>query len=408
LRRATVAAVVLLLSLAVLGSRAQERQPLLVLVSFDGWRWDYTNRVGAPNLRALAAQGVRSEGLIPSFPSKTFPNHYTIVTGLYPEHHGIIANNMVDAGYPARFTMSSATAREARWWLGEPLWVTAIRQGLRASSMFWPGSEVEIQGRRPSEWRPFDDSVPNADRLKQVLDWLALPPDRRPSLITVYFSDVDHAGHDFGPDSPQLVAAARHLDETLGQLISGIQALGLADQVTLVVVSDHGMSQLSDRRVIFLDDYIDLATVDIVDWTPVLELAPRTGSVEDVYRALKGRHPSLAVYRREQVPRHLHYRDNPRIPPIIGLADDGWTITSHKRFADDVARKRARGGDHGYDPQLKSMHGLFVAAGPRLRRNLLAPEFENIHIYEFLCHILGLTPAQNDGDSKVTRKFFED
>ena len=407
-RHWTVCLAVLLLALAVLAPKAQDRPSILVLVSFDGWRWDYINRAAVPNLRALAARGVRAEGLIPSFPSKTFPNHYTIVTGLYPEHHGIVSNTIRDPDFPERFTMSSATAKSARWWGGEPLWVTAIRQGLRASSMFWPGSEAEIQGVRPTEWRPFDDNVPNAARLKQVLDWLALPPDRRPSFVTLYFSEVDHAGHDFGPESPEVLEAARHLDEALGQLVDGIQSLGLGEQLTLVVVSDHGMSQLSDRRVVFLDDYIDLTTVDVVDWTPVVGLIPKTVSVDEVYRALKDRHPALAIYKRRQTPRRLHYRDNPRIPPVIGLATDGWLITSHKRLADDVAKGRRLGGDHGYDPGLQSMHGLFVAAGPRIRHNSLVPPFQNIHIYDFLCAILGLTPAKNDGDPGVTRKFLED
>jgi predicted AlkP superfamily pyrophosphatase or phosphodiesterase len=402
--------VVLLLALAVLypSPSAQEPRPILVLVSLDGWRWDYINRASTPNLRAIAARGVRSEGLIPSFPSKTFPNHYTIVTGLYPAHHGIVSNNIVDPDFPARFSMSSETAKDSRWWGGEPIWVTAIRQGLRASSMFWPGSEAAVQGTRPTEWRPFDDRVSNNERLKQVLEWLALPQDQRPSLILLYLSEVDHAGHDYGPDSPQLLEAASHLDDALGQLVEGIQSLALTDRVTLVLVSDHGMSQLSERRVIFLDDYLDLNTVEIVEWTPVVELASKTGSTDAVYRALKNKHPSLAVYKREQLPRRLHYRDNPRIPPIVGLADDGWTITSHKRFADDAAKGRRRGGDHGYDPELQSMHGLFIAAGPRIRQNLVVPEFQNIHIYDFLCGILGLTPARNDGDQGVTRRFFDE
>ena len=273
--RWTLAVVFLLLALGVLTPTAQDQKPILVLVSFDGWRWDYIKRAAVPNLRALADRGVRAEGLIPSFPSKTFPNHYTLVTGLYPAHHGIIANNIRDPDFPARFTMGSQTARDARWWGGEPLWVTAIRQGLIASSMFWPGSEAAIQGVRPSEWKPFDDSMPNADRVQQVLDWLALPPDRRPSFVTLYFSEVDHAGHDFGPESPEVLEAARHLDDALGRLVSEIRKLGLLEQTTFVVVSDHGMSELSERRVIFLDDYIDLAKVEVVDWTPVLELAPR-------------------------------------------------------------------------------------------------------------------------------------
>jgi len=399
---------ILLFALAALAPRAQQREPILVAISLDGWRWDYIDRTDAPNLRALGARGVRAEGLIPVFPSKTFPNHYTLVTGLYPEHHGIISNTMQDPDYSARFTMASATAREARWWGGEPLWVTAMNQGRRASSMFWPGSEVAIQGMRPTEWRPFDDRIPTSDRLKQVLDWLSLPASERPSLITAYFSEVDHAGHDYGPDSPQLFEAARHLDDAMGRLVAGIQSLDLADQVTLVVVSDHGMSAVSDNRVIFLDDYVDLAAVNVVDWTPALELVPRTGSVDDLYRTLKGRHPSLAVYKRDQMPRRLHYRDNPRIPPIIAIADDGWTITSHKRLEDDIARGRHRGGDHGYDPAVKSMRGLFVAAGPRIRQNVVVPPFEIIHVYDFLCRVLDLTPAKNDGDPKATKSFFRE
>ena len=167
------------------GGRAGSH-PLVVLVSLDGWRWDYIDRASAPNLRALAARGVRATSLIPSFPPKTFPNHYTLVTGLYPEHHGIVANVMTDPSFPERFTMSADTAKDSRWWGGEPLWVTAIRQGQRSASMFWPGSEASIRGIRPTYWRPFDDTLPHADRVKQVLDWLALPPDQQPSFETVY------------------------------------------------------------------------------------------------------------------------------------------------------------------------------------------------------------------------------
>jgi predicted AlkP superfamily pyrophosphatase or phosphodiesterase len=410
--RSKIAAVLTALALIVAAGAAQQsRPPILVLVSFDGWRWDYITRASVPNLQALASHGVRARGLVPSFPSKTFPNHYTIVTGLYPEHHGIVSNNIMDPGFPERFTMTSETAKDARWWGGEPLWVTAIRQGQRADSMFWPGSEAAIKGVRPTEWKPFDDTLPNADRVNQVLAWLALPPDQRPSFVTLYFSETDHAGHDYGPDSPQVLEAARHLDQALGQLVSGVGTLGLLDRTNFVVVSDHGMSQLRDNQTIFLDDYLDLSTVDVIEWTPNLELAPRPGrpggssSIDEIYRALKGKHPSLAIYKREDVPAHLHYRDNPRIPPVIGLAADGWTITSHQRLADARKAGRRMGGDHGYDPKYKSMQGLFVAAGPRIAQHRIVPEFENIHIYDFLCEILGLRPASNDGDPDVTRTF---
>jgi predicted AlkP superfamily pyrophosphatase or phosphodiesterase len=403
-RRLKIWLVLIALTLCVVAGAAQENSgPIVVLISFDGWRWDYITRAKAPNLQALASEGARAEGLIPSFPPKTFPNHYTIVTGLYPENHGIISNVIADPNFPQRFTMAAPTAKDARWWGGEPLWVTAIRQKQRAASMFWPGSEAPIGGIRPTYWRPFDDGVPNAARVKQVLDWLALPPDRRPSFVTLYFSEVDQAGHDHGPDSRQVLEAASHLDAALGQLTSGIRNLNLLDRTSVVVVSDHGMSQLSNSRIIFLDDYLDLSRVDVIEWTPNLALAPRSSSVDEIYRALKDKHPALAVYKREEVPAHLHYRDSDRIQPIVGLADDGWTITSHARQLALSMSDRNEGGAHGYDPRHKSMHGLFVAAGPRIRQGVVVPEFENVHIYNFLCEILGLTPAKNDGDPAALR-----
>src|SRR5258706_10527173 len=205
---------------------AQTRNPIVILISFDGWRWDYIDRAPVPNLTALAARGVRAKALIPSFPSLTFPNHYTIVTGLYPGHHGIVSNTMWTPTL-GRFTMSSPVVRDAAWWGGEPIWVTAIRQNRRAMSMFWPGSEAPINGTRPDRWWPFDGSVPNAERVTRVLDWLALPERERPSVVTLYFQEVDHIGHVNGPDSREVLEAAAHLHTALGQLIAGITRLGL-------------------------------------------------------------------------------------------------------------------------------------------------------------------------------------
>ncbi len=398
-------AVVAAVLAVMVGSAQIVAGPIVVFISFDGWRWDYIDRAEVPHVRALAARGVRADGLIPAFPSKTFPNHYSVVTGLYPERHGIVSNVIVDPGFPERFTMASKTAKTARWWGGEPLWNTAMLQGRRAASMFWPGSEAPIGGLRPTYWRPYDEGVPNAARVAQVLEWLALPADRQPAFITLYFSDVDTAGHAHGPDSAEVMQAAGRLDRMLGELINGAGRLKLMDRLNVVVVSDHGMSQLSDRRIIYLEDYIDLSTVDVTEWSPNLGLRPRSGSVDAVYAALKGKHPSLAIYKREETPAHLHYRNNPRIPPILGLAEDGWTITTRGMALATRAAGRANGGAHGYDPTLKSMHGLFVAAGPGVREGVRAPAFENIHVYNFLCALLELTPAPNDGDPSVTEGF---
>jgi predicted AlkP superfamily pyrophosphatase or phosphodiesterase len=303
--------------------------------------------------------------------------------------------------------MSAATAKDARWWGGEPIWVTAMRQGRVAGAMFWPGSEAAIRGVRPTYWRPYDERYANDDRIDTVLGWLALPTGRQPAVITLYFSDVDHAGHEYGPDSPQVQLAAARVDAALGRLVEGVKRQELENRVNIVVVSDHGMAPLSDERLIFLDDYIDLNTIDVFDWDSLLQIVPRPGATSgDVYRRLRGRVPHVHIYKKTDIPDRLRYRDNPRIPPIVGIADVGWTVTSRvrqqRRINDGVP---PRAGGHGYDPQALEMHGLFVAAGPAVRQGLVVEPFENIHVYEFLCAILKLKPAKNDGDAGVTRRF---
>jgi predicted AlkP superfamily pyrophosphatase or phosphodiesterase len=331
----------------------------------------------------------------------TFPNHYTIVTGLYPEHHGIVANTMRDASMPERFTQSSETAKDARWWGGEPLWVTAIRQGRRAGTMFWPGSEVAIAGVRPTYWKPFDKKFETRDRVAQALTWLALPPSGRPSFVSLYFDEVDTAGHDFGPGSPELANAASRLDAALGQLVEGLHRLGLDDRTSIVIVSDHGMTPTSYDRVVYLDAMVDMTTVEVFESGGTLEINPRDGDAEGLYRRLHARHPMLSIYRKEDLPARLHYRDNARIPAIIGIPADGWTVNTGQRLTEEELHV----GTHGYEPTTPNMGALFVAAGPPLRRGLVVAPFENVHIYELLCRLLEITPAKNDGRASVTRGF---
>ncbi len=405
-RRWLVVALACVLAASAPSAQPPPADPILILVSFDGWRWDYTTAEPAPNLRAFAAHGVRATELIPSFPSFTFPNHYTIVTGLYPGHHGIIANIIADPEYPERFTMSAQTSREARWWGGEPIWVTAIRQGRRAAAMFWPGDEAPIDGVRPTYWRPFDTNVTTTERVQQVLDWLALPTEQRPSFIGLYLEEVDHAGHDFGPGSPELRTAVSHLDTALQQLLDGVTRAGVADRTTIVVVSDHGMAASSEQRLVFLDDYIDLDTVDLIEGGEFLQVAPLSGTVEALYAKLHGKVPHLTVYRRDQIPARYHYRESPRIAPVVALVDEGWILTSHRAEAKRKPDAKKRNGSHGYDPALRSMHGLFAAAGPGIRDGLVVRPFQNIHVYDFMCRVLNLKPAPNDGDPAVTSGFF--
>jgi predicted AlkP superfamily pyrophosphatase or phosphodiesterase len=265
--------------------------------------------------------------------------------------------------------------------------------------MFWPGSEVANGGVRPTFWVPYAKPMTSPDRVRQVLQWLALPDAERPTFVSLYFDEVDTAGHDFGPDSPELAAAASHLDEALGQLVAGIQTLGLDGRTTIVVVSDHGMTSLSPRRVVYLDDYVDPDTVDVTEWHGFLAIAPKDGNAEALYSKLRGKHPALTVYRREQVPARLHYRDNPRIAPVIGELKIGWAVTTRARLANRPLEK----GAHGFDPDNRDMGALFVAAGPGVRQGVILPPFQNVDVYDVMCAVLGLPPQPNDGSEATAR-----
>jgi predicted AlkP superfamily pyrophosphatase or phosphodiesterase len=378
---------------------AAEKQSL-VLISIDGFRWDYINRPGAANIRALAAHGVRAERLVPSFPSLTFPNHYTIVTGLYPEHHGIVSNTMVDPAL-GRFAIGDNPAvRDGAWWGGEPIWNTAERQHERAAPMSWPGSEAPIGNMRPSWWKKFDGNQPRAEKVREILALLALPPDSAPRLITQYFPDVDHQGHTYGPDAPQTDSAIAQVDSAIGAIVNGISRLGLAGRVNIIVLADHGMTALSKARSVYLDDYVSLDSMVVVDVGAVTSIAPKAGHERYVYERLHGANPHLAVYRKSEVPARFHYSANPRIPAIVAIAEEGWTVTWHAR---ERSFSSALGGSHGFDNLLPSMGALFVASGPAFRSGVVVKPFQNIHVYDLMAHLLGLRPAPNDGTLDSTR-----
>ena len=383
-------------------------RPTVVLVSIDGFRADYFDRYPAPNLRRLAARGVRAP-LVPVFPTKTFPNHYAIVTGLYPEHSGIVENTMYDPAFDALFQISDSSAvADARWWGGEPLWVTAERQGQIAASCFWPGSEAAIGGIRPHYWLHYDVRMPDSLRVRQVLDWLSLPAAARPTFVTLYFSEVDHAGHESGPDSPAVARAVSQVDAAIGRLLDGVETRGWTSSVNVIVVADHGMSPISPDSVVALDAYISPAAVArVTGGNPDPGLWPRPGMEDSVVRALAGKNPHLSVWRRDSIPARFHYRANSRIPPVVVLAAPGWSVATRRG---DVTGHpdRYTGGTHGYDDTVAVMRALFVAAGPAFRQGVTAAPFRNIHIYDLIAGILGLTPAPNDGSPDSTATLLRD
>ena len=285
------------------GLDPRERAGPLILISLDGFRPDYLERTKAPHLQALAGRGVRADGLVPVFPAKTFPNHYTIVTGLYPERHGIIGNTIYDPTTRRTFTMSNRTeVRDPMWWGGEPIWVTAERAGLRTGTLFWPGSEARIHGVRPTHWRAYDESMRGTARVDEVLRWLDLPEGRRPAFVTLYFEDTDSAGHRNGPNSDAARQAISRVDGYVGRLVRGLERRGLLSSTNLIVLSDHGMADVVPDRVVRLSDHIALDDVEIVDISPTLGLIPKAGREDAVYRALATASPHLRVYRRADTP----------------------------------------------------------------------------------------------------------
>lgn len=401
---AGLCAVVAVFGLLFLGQRsAATVEPIVILIGVDGLRWDYLDKLQPATLASLASAGVRAERMIPCFPSLTFPNFYSLVTGLRPEHHGIIGNSMFDPVWQASFSLGSPAAREGRWWEGEPIWVTAQRQGLRAACMFWPGSEAEIGGMRPWQWRPFDKSVAPADRVQTLLGWLALPPRERPRLMTIYFHEVDTAAHRFGVDAPETVAAVRGVDAAIGQLVAGVKRLGLAGAVNFIVVSDHGMTAVSPDRVVVVSELVKDRKVKIEFSGAVAGLRPAPDEIEEVYSSIAARQNHFRIYRREEVPERLHFRAHRRIPPLILIADEGWMLMARPVLADGAANS-FQAATHGFDPDLISMGATFLASGPAFRRELRIAPFENIHVYPLICSILKLTPAPCDGDDRLTNE----
>lgn len=366
----------------------------VLLISLDGFVFDYMKATATPGMDSMALQGVLADALVPVFPSKTFPNHYSQVTGLYPENHGIISNRIFDSVFQEYFSLDALSVRDGRWYGGEPIWVTAKKQGLRTATMFWPGSDAEIAGYRPDEYFAFNGAVSNRARVQQVMDWLNAG-SQRPHFISLYFELVDQKGHIFGPHSAEVSKAVAEIDLLLLELWNEINTQSLQHKVNIILVSDHGMTEVSRDKIIFLDDYIDLNQVEVVNWSPVLELIPLQGQESQIFGQLEAAHPQLSVYQKQDIPDIWHYGKHYRVTPIVALANSGWSISSRSFFESNP--NAFTGGTHGYHPDVAAMRGIFLATGPGFASGVTIDAVENIHLYELMCHLLDLTPAPNNG-----------
>jgi len=411
MRHAPCVLVLLALALSAVLAAGQrdpfaDLKPTVILVAFDGFRWDYQTKMPTPNLNRLMARGVHASNLIPSFPSKTFPNHYTIVTGLYPGHHGIVANNIYDPPTGRTFaTTKRAEVQDPMWWGGVPIWTAVEKVGLFSAPLYWPGSEAPHDGIMPKYWEPYNENSPAQTRVNEMFAWLDLPAAQRPVFLTLYFEDTDAAGHANGPDSQQVRDAIVRDDGYIGSVVDGLTRRGILDRVNIVVVSDHGMASVDDDHVIVADDHLDPHDVVISNINPDLSLFPKDGKEEAVYRALEHASPHMRVYKRADIPARWHFRDHPRVPRVLGIADEGWQVL-RRTTIDNIRAGKVTGGrgQHGYDPQLMSMRAIFIAAGPAFKTGITVAPFENVSIYDVLANVLGVTPPANDGDPSVARE----
>ena len=394
-------ALLLLLCTTLAQGAHKNNRPIVLLISLDGFRFDYPDLYKPKNLIAFGKRGVHAKAMLPSFPTTTFPNHYTLVTGLYPANHGIVENSFWDPDMKALFRFNDPKlASNPKFWGGTPLWVLAEKQGVTAASYFWPGSDYEIGGKRPSFWFPFDGKTKKETQIAQVLEWVKMPETKRPNFMTLYFSDADHAGHDHGPDAGETRAAVEELDTALGELFTQIKRTKVP--VNIFVVSDHGMASV--EPMIDLGKLANFEGVQTAGSGTNFEVySSDPGKIEELYTALTHvPDPRFAVYRKADIPARLHYTGSNRIGDLVVFSQQrvGVGVVDPKR------PPRAGGpqkGNHGFDVALvPEMRAIFYAAGPNIRGGITIEEFENIHVYPLIAKLLRLQVRDTiDGDVNV-------
>lgn len=374
----------------------------VVLVSLDGFRWDYARRDGATHLLALGKQGVWApEGMLPSYPTLTFPNHFTLVTGLYPEHHGLVANSFYDESKNALYKISDpSVVTDGSWYSGIPLWSLAEKNGMRTACLFWPGSEAEIAGERPTWYARFDAKTEATDAVEQAridnaVALLHLPPAERPHFLTIYYSEPDHEGHQYGPNAPQTKGAVLKIDALIGKLKAALDSTGLP--IDLIVVSDHGMIH-EQGPWITLDTFADLGTFETVG--PLLYAKSEEDRTR-AYNQLKKASSEFVVYRRKDVPAGLNYNANPREGDPVIIATGPYAIRAHQPPAGKTDTP-PEPGMHGLDPRkFPEMKASFFAAGPDILPGKTVAPFANVNLFPFMAHLLGLPVPKNDGSLNI-------
>ena len=374
----------------------QNEKPYVLMVSLDGFRWDYLNRNITPNLKKIEDNGVRALTFQPVFPSKTFPNHYSIVTGLYPQNHGIIHNSFINIKTGERYRISDTLAvRNDKWYHGISIWSLLQKNGIKSASYFWPGSEVHKA--HPDYFKRFDKSIPHKQRIEGIIHWLQMPESQRPHLLLLYFCDTDTKGHHFGPDSKELNEAVAFLDGQIGYLMQRLADIAMLDKINLIVLSDHGMTEISADKIVDVSEIIGKYALEYSGKSPVVSLYPQNEKdknriIADLKRIGKG----FKFYSKSETPDYYHYSQNNLLGGILLVADKGYTLLLHKKSADFRLKNK---GNHGYDNHLLDMQGIFLAQGPAFNKGYRTGQLRNIDVYPLICRIMGIAQLQNiDGN----------
>ena len=376
---------------------APEESPALLLISIDGLHPDQLGKGNTPHLDRLAREGVHAEWMNPSYPVLTFPNHFTLVTGLRPDHHGIVHNSMRDETIGGFRVADLQAGADARWWQGEPIWNTAEKNGLRTAIWAWPGTLAPIGGLRPTRHVQYSPQVSPAARADQVAGWLTEPDGTRAHLAALYFENVDSVGHDHGPNAPETQATLREVDAAIGRILDTLQSTGRRAQTNVVVVSDHGMAEVRADQYIALEDMASFEQAEAVSTGQVIGFNPRAGHETSASQRLLGRHAHYECWRKQELPARWQYGQHARVPAIACQMDEGWNALPAAQL--QRSGSQLNRGSHGYDPALPSMHSTFIAAGPSFRPGTTLPAFDNVDVYPLLARLLHITPAANDGSA---------
>ena len=371
-------------------------QQSVVMISLDGFRWDYIEKHDAENIKRIAQNGVRATKMWPVYPSKTFPNHISIITGLLPINHGIIDNKFCDKQRGECYKMGKGQG-DSTWLNGIPLWNLAKMQGLKSAAYFWPESDARFNGMTPDYFYHYSQHSDYQTRIDQMVEWLKLPQKQRPSFVAGYFSLVDSMGHDFGPDSKEVYDAVQKMDKLIGQFIERLKKL--PHDINLVLVADHGKSSLKEDKTITINSLNIPKSWTVKNTGPRVLIYANDTSLENVNTAkqqLRLISNNRYAVLDDTILKQRHYHGSSRIPDII-LETKAPSVFS---FDGKLDYK----GTHGF-ANTDDMAAMFVATGPAFKKGYQINEMSNLEIYPTIAKILGLEMIRDvDSDGATLLK----